>query len=91
MRRQFAATDRLETWANFNGIVLSNIRVKSTEDKGTGLYARTDDHPREDATLITVPKDLVLSLSLVEEYAKADRHLREVLDAVGEFGWVGAG
>lgn len=38
--------------------------------------------------LITVPPDMVLSLELVHEYAKSDPYLREVLEAIGDFGWV---
>lgn len=38
--------------------------------------------------LLQVPSDLVLSLDTVHDYSKSDRQLREVLEAVDDFGWV---
>ncbi|KAL9618732.1 MAG: hypothetical protein Q9160_006611 [Pyrenula sp. 1 TL-2023] len=86
MKRQFTPADRLETWAKFNGVDLLNTQIQITEAKGTGLFARINGRLNGVTKLIVVPKDLVLSLRTVDEYAKADRHLREVLDAVGDFG-----
>lgn len=91
MKRQFTPADRLEAWAKFNGVDLLNTQIRVTETKGTGLFARPDECLSDATTLIVVPKDLVLSLRTVDEYAKADRHLREVLDAVGDFGRVSQG
>ncbi len=34
-------------------------------------------------TLLTVPKDLILSAEAIEEYAKTDKHFRELLGAAG--------
>lgn len=39
-------------------------------------------------TLIRVPWDMILSLDGVGTYAKSDWHLREVLEAVNDFGKV---
>lgn len=44
----------------------------------------TDEGP-----LMTIPRELVLSLERVKLYAQADRDLHEVLSAMGDFGRVG--
>jgi hypothetical protein len=38
--------------------------------------------------LLVVPKDLIISRENIELLAKADRHLRELLEALGDFGRV---
>jgi hypothetical protein len=69
-------------------------------DRGSAVFGTTDrsqairaddegpTKPREE-TLIKVPPDMVLSLGLVEDYAKSDKWLREVLDAMEGYGKVG--
>ena len=96
MRRQCLPIEEFEAWAKFNGVKFNSTRVEriTTSDgqyKGAGVFAtedveKTHDH---DAVLLSVPHDLVLSKDLVEDYTKSDGHLREVIEAVGEFGWVG--
>ncbi|RAL13203.1 SET domain-containing protein [Aspergillus homomorphus CBS 101889] len=61
--------------------------------KGSAIVATEDRVGGESAlgavdtgVLLTVPPELILSLDTVHAYAKSDRHLREVLEAVGEFG-----
>lgn len=84
---------QLETWSKLNNIVLHNVKVTSQvvtqdgSDKGGGLFA-TADHAASDV-LLSVPSDLVLSKEQVEQCAKTDARLKEVLDAVGAFGQVG--
>jgi len=43
----------------------------------------------ESNVLLTVPKDLVLSLERCQEQARYDRDYRGVLDSLGDFGKVG--
>lgn len=38
--------------------------------------------------LLVVPKELIISRQNIELLAKSDRHLREVLEATGDFGRV---
>ncbi len=47
-------------------------------------------NPEENGTniLMTVPRDLILGVECVEGYAKSDKHLREVLEVMGEWGRV---
>jgi hypothetical protein len=46
------------------------------------------DDETEAPILLGIPSDLILSLETVHNYAKSDRYLREVLEAVGHFGRV---
>lgn len=55
-----------------------------SDGKGLGLVA-CSQISNGGERLITVPKDLILSLENVWVFAKSDRHLREVLEAVGEY------
>ena len=84
------------------GEKLGDVRVEEDSATGDGPLSKraTTSVPEDEFVeesgnvyqpkiLLTVPKDLVLSQSLVEEHAKSDRHLREILEAVGDFGKVG--
>jgi hypothetical protein len=88
--------EQFEAWAKFNGVSFNNTRVEriTTPDgqhKGAGVWVTEDFETSQDdaAILLSVPHDLVLSKDLVHDYAKSDGHLREALEAVGEFGMVG--
>lgn len=99
MRRQYLPIGMLPAWARFNGVSLSGVAIRrleaddgadkgcavvATEEKGTG-DSDSQSHPE---TLIGIPSDLVLSLESVGNYAKADRYLQELLEAIGDFGRV---
>jgi hypothetical protein len=66
--------------------------AENDADKGNAIVATESRTSKESDTqpevLLRVPSDLVLSLEAVHGYAKYDEHLRQVLDAVGEFGTV---
>ena len=96
MRRHHLPIEQFEAWAKFNGVQFNNTRVEciTTPDgqhKGAGVCVTEDFETIHDheAILLSVPHDLVLSQELVFGYAKSDGHLREALEAVGEFGRVG--
>jgi hypothetical protein len=92
----------LQTWARFNGVIFNNIVVadnitsKNGINKGAGLLATAgftagfSDSGVSQEILLTVPADLVLSKETVHLCAKADLHLKEILDAVGDFAEVGS-
>lgn len=100
MRREFHPIDALPAWARLNGVSLSGIAFRRLQaedgtDKGCAVVAteeKSNGDPESDDSrseiLLSVPSDMVLSLESVEIYAKADRYLRDVIDAVGEFGRV---
>lgn len=67
-----------------NHIELHGISVQDVPDKGSGL-AVTAQLDKESSLLALVPKDLILSIKNIWVLAKADRQLREVLEAMGDY------
>lgn len=98
MKREYLPLGSLPTWLRLNGINADGVAIQqlgsseSGADKGNALVATENKSSSErdvsPAVLLQVPSDLVLSLQTVHDYSKSDRDLREVLEAVGEFGMV---
>ena len=83
----------LSAWMNLNGVELYGVSIVSLPGgRGFGLILNNGGHARDpqNSVLMKIPNDLILSLENVWIYAKADHHLREVLEAVGEFARVSA-
>ncbi|TID18318.1 SET domain-containing protein [Venturia nashicola] len=82
----------LQPWAQFNGVTFNGIKCDSIPGSGSGVVADRDlkgaseEDGSGEAPLMTIPKELVLSLERVKMFALADRDLSEVLEAMGEFG-----
>ena len=95
MRRQHHTIDLLTPWAKFHGIIFNGITVvdpvNEESPRGAGIVAVVDhgDNEADAVNLLTVPKILVLSMDLVHDHAKVDRHLRELLEAVADLAKVG--
>ena len=90
MRRHCLPIEHLRAWATLNDVKFNDTCVERItnpdgQHKGAGLFAARDF----ETFLLSVPHELVLSVDLVHDYAKSDGHLRDVLEAVGEFGRVG--
>lgn len=98
MKREYLSLDSLPAWLKLNGIVMKDVAVQqiglgeSDIDKGNAIVATattSNDCPGASSeVLLHIPRDLVLSLEAVQNYSKSDGDLREVLQAVGEFGRV---
>lgn len=94
MRREALPIELLATWAKFNGVKYGDVEIRKiasdAEDGAAGVFALHDLDPpaSEPSILMVIPRGLILSLQLVESHAKTDKHLREILEAVGEFGRV---
>lgn len=92
MKREYLPLGSLPTWLRLNGINADGVAIQqlgsseSGADKGNAIVA-TEKKSSSDI-LLQVPSDLVLSLQTVHDYSKSDRDLKEVLEAVGEFGMV---
>lgn len=85
MHRDTLAIDNLAPWARLNNVDFNRVKASSIPgSRGSGLIA-TANKSENDTLLLTVPQELVLSLEFVWIYAKADRHLHQVLEAVGEY------
>ncbi|KAK4997094.1 hypothetical protein LTR66_003445 [Elasticomyces elasticus] len=79
----------MQTWADFNGISIQGVRVgplPGHEERGSTVIATRSLSGTEQAPLIKVPHDLVLSLTAVQQHAKVDQDFRQVLEALDDFG-----
>ena len=93
----------LQPWTRFHGATLNGVRfdaVAGKEDRGMAIVAEekltnavpNDESDADDTSaILQIPQTLILSRQLVEEHALYDRHLRDVLDAVGSFAKVVVG
>lgn len=101
MKHEYYPIETLPSWIKLNGVSVNGIAFRKLQaddgtDKGSAIVG-TEVKPTGNAegsevepeVLLRVPTDLVLSFDFVEEYSKSDRQLREVLEAVGDFGRVG--
>ena len=85
MRRETLPVDQLGAWARLTNVKLSGVKIMALPGKrGSGLVATTG-RPIDNPLLMTIPNDLVLSLENVWLYAKSDMHLRQVLEATGDY------
>lgn len=83
--------ETLPTWATFHGVSFNGITVgplPGFEDRGSTVIADRELEGGKTEPLLVVPKELIISRQTIELLAKSDHHLREVLDAVGDFGRV---
>ena len=84
MHRRTIGREAFSTWASFNDVHFEGLTIAELPCKNYGLIA-TAERKGTESLLMTVPKDLILSLENVWILAKADKHLREVLEAVGDY------
>lgn len=84
MHRETLSIDALPAWAQVNQVQFHGIAVQAMSGKGSGLIA-TAHVDANNAPLMTVPRELILSLENVWVMAKADKSLREVLEIMGDY------
>lgn len=74
------------------GVDFGPCNITSIEGKGAALVANQSvaNGPDEEKMLVSVPREIVLSKETILLYAKSDKHLRDLLDAVGEWAQVRA-
>lgn len=77
-------------WLQLNDVGMHEVEGGVVPGKGTGLLANrhVENSTAGAECLLTVPRDLILSEERVKEHAKADKDLREVLEACSELGQV---
>lgn len=87
MHREKVPVTALPAWAKLNDVNFVNSKVEDLgESKGFGLVTERALNSKDTAdipTLLTVPRDLILSAEGIEEHAKEDHHFRQLLDATG--------
>lgn len=79
-------------WAMLNDVEFDRTVPGQIAGRGGALLAKEDlnaDNDEESRLLLTVPRDLILSLERVKEHARVDKDFREVLESLGDFGRVG--
>lgn len=79
----------LPTWATFHGVGFNGIKIgplPGFEERGSTVIAERHLVGDTEQPLMTIPKDLILSKQNIEILAKADQHLRDVLQALDDFG-----
>ncbi|KAE8391022.1 hypothetical protein ETB97_001587 [Aspergillus alliaceus] len=98
MKREYLPIETLPSWTRLNGVSVDGVsfcklRTDDGIDKGCAIVATAEMSNKSSdiegaglETLLRVPSDMILSHRLVEDHAKSDRYLREVLEAVGDFG-----
>ncbi|KAH5102908.1 hypothetical protein HBI46_078770 [Parastagonospora nodorum] len=81
--------ESLPRWATFHGVNFNHVKIgplPGFEERGSTVIASRELQGGSVEPLLIVPKDLIISRANIELFARADRHLREVLEAIGEFG-----
>lgn len=84
--------DTLPVWAAFNAVTFDGVNIgplPGKEDRGSTVIAKRPLKGGHELPLMTIPKDLILSLDRIYEHAKSDSDFRAVLDGLDEFGRVG--
>lgn len=93
MRQASLPVQNLQAWSHFNhvrlfeALIQPHIIGEGGRDKGGGVQAN-GDHAAGDV-LVAVPFELVLSKERVEQCAKADQGLRELVEAAPSLFQVG--
>ncbi|KAE9375663.1 SET domain-containing protein [Stipitochalara longipes BDJ] len=87
MHREKLPITALPAWSKLNDVNFLDSKVEDLGgSKGFGLVTERALNSKDIfdiPTLVTVPRELVLSAEAVEEHAKADQHFRQLLDATG--------
>lgn len=84
------AVSKFHSWCKLNGISFDGVEIahSTIEGGGGGVLATRRLTGGNEAPLMAIPRDMVLSRERVELQAKGDKWLREVLDAAGDYGRV---
>lgn len=85
MQRKFLPIEALPAWAELNNVEFHGVRICSLPDSKGSRVVATAEHAEEGAILMRIPQELVLTPEKVWTYAKSNHHLREVLEATGDY------
>lgn len=83
--------DALPRWAKFHGVAFNGIEIgplPDFEERGSTVIATDDLEGGKAEPLLVVPKELIISRENIDIFAKSDHHLRELIEATGDFGRV---
>ena len=89
MLRERLPPTALSAWATLNNVEYHGVHIRYLGDnQGFGAVAQRTGPIQKGQVLMNIPADLILAAETVENWAKTDRHLRELLSAVGELAQV---
>lgn len=78
--------DSLPAWASLNGVHFSDVKVGPLGERGQGVLSTTTisetGETADPLVLIKVPHDVVLCEEVLDSYAKGDKRLKELFDAI---------
>ena len=85
MRRARLSFESIPEWAKAHGVKLNGVSIsKSESGYGWGVVATTvSTEPRHQ--FIVVPPELIINIDLIWRCSGTDPHLREILEANGDF------
>ncbi|TRX95276.1 hypothetical protein FHL15_003968 [Xylaria flabelliformis] len=85
MRRGHFPLSSLPAWCVFNSITFAGVDVADVDGRGLGLVAEKDLNNESNnlPALLTIPKELILSATGIEAYAKENKDFRQLLDVAG--------
>lgn len=87
MYREQLPITALPAWCKLNDVNFLDSKVSDLGGvKGFGLVTERALNSKDTfdiPTLLTVPRDLILSAEAIEEHAKADQHFRQLFDTAG--------
>lgn len=83
--------DAFLPWAMLNEVTFNRTVPGIVPGRGGALLAKENLNADGDKSnvLLTVPKDLIISLERVQDHAKVDKDFRELLESLRDFGRVG--
>ena len=82
MHRETLPVDQLAAWSRLNNVEFNGVKITIVQgNRGSGLVTTAE----RSNPLLRIPNDLILSLETVWVYAKSDKHLRQVLEATGDY------
>lgn len=85
MRRGHFPLSNLPAFCILHNITFAGVDVADIHGRGFGLVAEKDLDNENDQlpALLTIPRELILSATGVEEYAKENKDFRQLLDVAG--------
>ena len=79
--------DTLPVWASLNNVHFSDVEVGALGEKGQGIVSTAQISETGDAAdppvLLKVPHDVILCEDVLDGYAKGDKRLKGLFDAMG--------
>lgn len=87
MQRDTLPLESLPSWCLLNDVTFAHCKVGQTEKRGLGLIAEHELDSAPDSTnplsVLSIPRDLVLSAEAVEGFAKENKDFRQLLSVAG--------